>query len=94
MTAALVEVVDEPEILVLLRNSSTEIAKVTLKRVTERFGRHCDIRNLLLDRADLPSEARCQLMHIITEALTGLDFVRATVGVRRIERNAPARVWP
>ena len=85
VAAALVEIGDVDEVLVLLENSSAEISRLTLKRVAERHGREDRIRALLLDRDDLPADARQLLVQFVTEVLTGFDLVQATIGGRRIE---------
>ncbi|MGO7522803.1 DUF2336 domain-containing protein, partial [Rhizobium brockwellii] len=58
VSAALAEVGDEEELLCLLENDGAVISSLSLKRIAERLGDCCDIRNLLLDRSDLPADAR------------------------------------
>ncbi len=86
VSAAIAEVGGEPEVQMLLENPNAQITRFTLRRIAERHGRDCEIRNLLLERPELPAEARHLLMQFVTDALSGFEFVRATIGGRRLER--------
>lgn len=88
VAAALVEVGDAPEVLTLLENDGVAISRVSLKRIAERHGQCCDIRNLLLERTDLPADARHTLVKCVSDALSDFGFVRAAIGARRVERVA------
>ncbi len=85
VAAAVAEVGDEGEALILLENSSASLSRVSLKRLAERFGHRCEVRNLLLDREDLPADARHMLVAHLTEVLMGSPIIRATMAPSRIE---------
>ncbi|TCU09965.1 DUF2336 domain-containing protein [Rhizobium sullae] len=86
VSAALAEVGDEEDILCLLENEGAAIAPASLKRIAERLGDCCDIRNLLLDRADLPADARQLLTQHVSNALVALPLARAVIGLNRLQR--------
>ncbi|PKA39417.1 hypothetical protein CWR43_32820 [Rhizobium sullae] len=86
VSAALAEVGDEEDILCLLENQGAAIAPASLKRIAERLGDCCDIRNLLLDRADLPADARQLLTQHVSNALVALPLARAVIGLNRLQR--------
>lgn len=86
VTAAIVAVGEEPEILILLENDDNEFSAATLREIATRHGESAAIRSLMLDRADLPADVRHQLMQSVSRALSSFDLVRATIGERRVER--------
>ncbi|MDR9771212.1 DUF2336 domain-containing protein [Rhizobium hidalgonense] len=86
VSAALAEVGDEEELLCLLENDGAAISGQSLKRIAERLGDGCDIRNLLLDRSDLPADARQLLTQHVSNALVGLPLAQATIGLQRLQR--------
>lgn len=86
VAAALAEVGDMTEIMVLLENRSAILSRSTLIRIAERHGGCVEVRQLLIDRTDLPSEARHLLVEWVGEALAAFGLVQATMGKRRIER--------
>ena len=86
LAAALAEIGDAHETVVLLENPTAEIARFTLKRIAERHGGDENVRALLLDRDDLPADARQLLVQHVTEALASFGLVRAAVDSRRIDR--------
>ncbi|PDT18058.1 hypothetical protein CO670_04485 [Rhizobium sp. J15] len=86
VAAALAEVGDEEELLCLLENDGAAISSQSLKRIAERLGDSCDIRNLLLDRSDLPADARQLLTQHVSNALVGLPLAQAAIGLQRLQR--------
>ncbi|NKM97817.1 DUF2336 domain-containing protein [Rhizobium leguminosarum] len=86
VSAALAEVGDEEELLCLLENDGAVISSLSLKRIAERLGDCCDIRNLLLDRSDLPADARQLLTQHVSNALVGLPLAQAAIGLQRLQR--------
>ncbi|EJC72582.1 DUF2336 domain-containing protein [Rhizobium hidalgonense] len=86
VSAALAEVGDEEELLCLLENDGAVISSQSLKRIAERLGDGCDIRNLLLDRSDLPADARQLLTQHVSNALVGLPLAQAAIGLQRLQR--------
>ncbi|MGO7362347.1 DUF2336 domain-containing protein [Rhizobium leguminosarum] len=86
VSAALAEVGDEEELLCLLENDGAVISSLSLKRIAERLGDCCDVRNLLLDRSDLPADARQLLTQHVSNALIGLPLAQAAIGLQRLQR--------
>jgi uncharacterized protein (DUF2336 family) len=85
VAAAIAEIGCEGEVAILLDNQSAAITRFSLRRIAERLG-HCSvIRNLLLDRGDLPADARHLLVGHVTEALAGSQLVRGMLSKRRID---------
>jgi uncharacterized protein (DUF2336 family) len=88
VSAALAEIGEEEEVLCLLENKGAAIAPSSLKRIAERLGCCCDVRNLLLDRYDLPADARQLLTQHVSNALVDLPLAQAAIGTNRLERIA------
>lgn len=88
VSAAIVAVGDEPEVTLLLENPDNQFAAATLREIAHRHGASAEIRSLLLERDDLPADARHQLMEHVADALSAFDLVRATVGENRVARIA------
>ncbi|MGN7293730.1 DUF2336 domain-containing protein [Rhizobium sp. SAFR-030] len=82
--AAIAEVGDAAEAILLLDNSSAMVARQTLCRLAERHGHHAGVRDLLLAREDLPASGRNRLVQQVTAALTNSLLVRATLSPSRI----------
>lgn len=91
VAAALAEIGEEESVLCLLENEGATIAPYSLRRIAERLGQQCEIRNALLDRADLPADARHLLTQHVSVALLDLPLARATIDhvrLLRISREA------
>jgi uncharacterized protein (DUF2336 family) len=84
--AAIAEIGDAPEIEALLDNPGAIVVRSTLRRIAERFRHHGPIREMLLDREELPTDARHVLAVGVSEALISSELVRQVVGERRFER--------
>lgn len=84
--AAIAEIGDAPEIEALLDNPGAIVVRSGLRRIAERFRHHAQIREMLLEREELPSDARHLLAVGVSEALMGSELVRHVVGERRYER--------
>ncbi|MCP4999001.1 MAG: DUF2336 domain-containing protein [Hyphomicrobiales bacterium] len=84
--AALAEVAGLVPVCELLDNFSARVAKVTIRRITERFGNEPDMRARLLERSDLPCDVRHTLIMKVGEALAGSKFVAGVVGRGRVQR--------
>ena len=84
VAAAIAEIGDTAEAVILLENDSADLSRYVLKRLAERHARSCEVRNLLLDREDLPAEARDVLVREISRALAGSLLVQATLSAPRI----------
>ncbi|WP_117191115.1 DUF2336 domain-containing protein [Rhizobium terrae] len=85
VAAAIAEIGDEGEAVILLENETASITRVSLRRLAERFGDRSDIRNLLLERENLPADARHMLVSHITAALASSGLVRTTMAPARID---------
>lgn len=88
VSAAIAAVGDEPEILLLLENPDHHFAPAAFREIVRRHGASAEVRSLLLDREDLPADVRHMLMQQVSDALAAFDFVRLTVGEKRVERIA------
>ncbi len=91
VSAAIAAIGEEAEIVLLLENPDNRFAAATLRQIAIRHGDSSEVRSLLLDRNDLPADARHMLMQKVSEALLSCDLVRATVDgnrARRITREA------
>ncbi|WEZ83657.1 DUF2336 domain-containing protein [Rhizobium sp. 32-5/1] len=86
VAAAIAEIGGEEEVLILLENEQAQFSRRTLKRLSERLGHLWSIRNNLLDRPDLPADARHTLVEKVGNALAGFSLVQAAIGDRRVER--------
>jgi uncharacterized protein (DUF2336 family) len=84
--AAIAEIGDAPEIESMLDNPGAIVGRGSLRRITERFSSHPQIREMLLEREELPSDARHLLAVGVSEALGACDLIRQVVGERRLER--------
>lgn len=84
--AAIAEVGDSAEIEAMLDNPGAIVGRGSLRRITERFADHTQIREMLLEREELPSDARHLLAVGVSEALGACDLIRQVVGERRLER--------
>ncbi|MBO9098447.1 MULTISPECIES: DUF2336 domain-containing protein [unclassified Rhizobium] len=85
VVAAIAEIGDEEEVLCLLENDGACWSRASLKRVTDRLGHSADIRRLLLERHDLPCDARHLLMQQVSDALAEFSLVQATLSPRRLQ---------
>lgn len=84
VSAALAEVGGEEENICLLENAGASISRTSMKRLAERLGDCGAVRSLLLERGNLPSDARHLLMQQVSAALAGFHLVRAAVGEARL----------
>lgn len=84
VAAAIAEIGDTSEAVILLENETADLSRYVLKRLAERHARSCAVRNLLLDRENLPAEARDILVREISRALAGSMLVQATLSAPRI----------
>lgn len=84
VSAAIAEVGDVGEVLLLLENESADITRYSLRRIAERHGQDAEIRNLLLGRPELPPEVRDLLVHKVSQALAGSWLVQSTLSAPRI----------
>ena len=83
VAAALAEVGEAQAVADMLDNPYVSLARVSLRRICERFGDDPDIRGRLFDRPDLPCDARQGLVERLGAALAGSDLVRSAIGGSR-----------
>ena len=83
VAAALAEVGETDAVADMLDNPHVSIARVSLRRISERFGDDPEIRGRLFDRPDLPCDVRQALVERLGAALAGSNFVRSAIGGRR-----------
>jgi len=86
VAAAVAEIGDEAEVAILLENETASITRISLKRIAERYGHRSDIRNLLLERGNLPADARHMLVGHVAAALANSGLVRTAMAPARIDR--------
>ena len=86
VSAAISEVGDDTEIEALLDNPGAIVSRNSLRRITERFSDHPHIREMLLEREELPGDARHLLAVGVSESLCASDLIRQVVGERRLAR--------
>ncbi|WP_350334746.1 DUF2336 domain-containing protein [Coralliovum pocilloporae] len=85
VAAALAEVGEEDAVVDLLENAFASIAAFSVERIVERFGNDPSIRQLLLDRDDLPVRVREDLMQRLAAALRSLVTERAWMKPERAQ---------
>jgi uncharacterized protein (DUF2336 family) len=86
VAAAIAEIGGEEEVLILLENPGARLSPGSLRRIADRLGDSVAARGLLLERHDLPSDARQILAEKVGAALAASDLVRAVVGEERAQR--------
>ena len=74
VAAAMAEVGEPDAVADMLDNPNLTIARISLRRIAERFGDDAEIRARLFERTDLPCDVR---------QAAGSDFVRSAIGSRR-----------
>lgn len=91
VAAAIAEIGGEEEVLVLLENRGAMLLRQSLRRIASRLGHLAVVRDRLLARVDLPSDARYSLAEKLGEALAASGLVQAAIGegqVQRVKREA------
>jgi len=81
--AAMAEIGSECEVLIMLENFSAQLTPSSLRRISQRFGEEPEIRSLLLDRSDLPADARHVLVRQVGEALESAGIVGHVITTAR-----------
>lgn len=85
VAAAIAEVGEAGDIMLLLENDTASVSRVSLRRMAERYGHLSAVRHLLLDRDGLTGDARHMLVAHVASALASSDLVTKTMGAKRIE---------
>lgn len=91
VSAAICEIGSETEVEALLENPGAEFSGVTLFRICARLGDSATIRNLLIERPDLPAAGRHLLVEHVSTVLATFQLVQDVIGewnVARITRDA------
>jgi uncharacterized protein (DUF2336 family) len=94
VSAAIAEVGCAEACLVLLENESADIVPFSLDRIVERFGHLGAIRDVLLNRPDLPAPTRQALVVKLSQALAAFVTAREWLGedrARRVTKEACER---
>jgi uncharacterized protein (DUF2336 family) len=86
VSAALAEVGEPDACLALFANPGADIASISFRRITERFGDMSSVREAMIADARLPSDCRHMLLVKLGEALSRAPLVRALMGQARAER--------
>lgn len=81
--AALIEISEKEVVFELLQNCGAEIARISLARITERFGHVGEIRSELLNRDDLPAQIRYDLVEQLGQVLANDGLLSALIGKER-----------
>jgi uncharacterized protein (DUF2336 family) len=83
VSAAIAEVGEMATCRILLLNVGADIARISLKRIAERFGDDPDLRDIMLTRPDLPADIRQMLIRRLSDSLGALVIGKAWVGEGR-----------
>lgn len=86
VAAALVEVGGRFDIALLLRNPGARLTPHVMVRLASRCGRDATIRELLMQRPELPATARHILVEKTGEVLADAGLVAALIPPRKLER--------
>jgi uncharacterized protein (DUF2336 family) len=85
VSAAIAEVGEMAACRVLLLNIGADIARISLKRIAERFGDDPDMRDILLSRPELPADIRQMLIRRLGDSLGALVVGKSWVGEGQAE---------
>jgi uncharacterized protein (DUF2336 family) len=86
VSAAIAEVGSAEACLMLLENASAEMVPFSLDRIVERHGHLAAIRNVLLERSDLPVPTRQALVVKLSQTLADFVTSRAWLAAERAKR--------
>ena len=88
LAAAIAEVGSAQACLTLLENPDASIAIFSVDRIVERFGHLSAIREILMDRDDLPMATRQALLAKLSQTLAGFVTARHWLGSEHAEYAA------
>ena len=88
VAAAIAEVGSAESCLLLVENSSADMAPLSVDRIVERFGHLAAIREALLMREDLPAATRQALVIKLSQTLAGFVADRAWLDIDHAQRIA------
>tara|TARA_R110002012_G_scaffold77840_1_gene198211 strand:+ start:55531 stop:56670 length:1140 start_codon:yes stop_codon:yes gene_type:complete len=83
VAAAMAEVGEADAVADMLDNPHVSLARISIRRIAERFGDNAEIRARLFERQDLPCDVRQGLVERLGAALAGSAFVRSAIGGSR-----------
>ncbi|MBX3596236.1 MAG: DUF2336 domain-containing protein [Rhizobiaceae bacterium] len=86
VSAAIAETGDASACVILLKNVGADIAELSFKRITERFGGVASVREALIADRRLPAECRHELLMRLGEALMDSPLIRAVFSGERAGR--------
>jgi uncharacterized protein (DUF2336 family) len=79
VAAALAEVGDREACLALLANAGAAVARISFRRMAERFAEDFEVRNALLARKDLPADVHQRIVRAVGDQLGALIVRKAWV---------------
>jgi uncharacterized protein (DUF2336 family) len=91
VSAAIAEVGEALACGALLANSGASIARISFKRIAERFGEESEMRDALLARHDLPPEVHQLLIRTVGDQLGAMMIEKSWIGedrARAVTRDA------
>ena len=83
VSAAIAEVGEQSACRRLIANQGAEIARISFRRIAERFGDDPTMREALLDRPGLPPDVRQMLIQRLGRALGDLGLVKSWIAEDR-----------
>jgi len=83
VAAAIAEVGERDACLALVQNAGAAIARISFRRMTERFGEDGEIREALMRRPGLPADVRQMLIRRLGDALGTMMIANAWAGEDR-----------
>jgi uncharacterized protein (DUF2336 family) len=86
VSAALAEVGEREACRALIANERARVARISLRRMAERFGDEPAMRELMLGRRALPSDVRQLLVRRLSDALGDLVTARSWVPAERAKK--------
>jgi uncharacterized protein (DUF2336 family) len=79
VAAAIAELGDREACLTLLANPGAAIARISFRRIAERFGEDFEVRESLLGREDLPADVHQRIIRAVGDQLGALIVRKAWV---------------
>jgi uncharacterized protein (DUF2336 family) len=86
VAAAIAEIGEADACVMLLKNCGADIASLSFRRMTERFGHLGPVREALVGDVRLPADCRHTLLVRLGETLKGSPLVQALMGAARADR--------
>lgn len=88
VSAAIAEIGAPPALVALAANGTASLPTFSLRRMVERHGDKADLREALLNRHDLPSAIRVEIVSATVNALAGFVTGRNWISGERMARIA------